>query len=101
MQKRTNIFLTLLISFVIQSETFAQKPNCTGTRVLNQEKSKLESQPEGLTSSVFVIKQDGDEFRQTFNIHFAVILAYGNFVQLIYCIQSLHEKRIKLYGKGN
>ena len=64
MFKRIVILLALLVSFFIQ-ETYAQKPNYTGTWVLNQEKSKLESQPEGLTSTVFVIKQDGDEFKLT------------------------------------
>ena len=65
MLKRITILLSLTVCFVKQSETFAQKLNYTGTWVLNQEKSKLESRPEGLTSTVFVIKQDGDEFKLT------------------------------------
>jgi hypothetical protein len=44
---------------------FAQKPNYTGTWVLNSGKSKLDSRPEGLTSSVFIIKQQGDKFKLT------------------------------------
>jgi hypothetical protein len=65
MYNRTKILLTLLVCFVYQSETFAQKPNYTGTWLLNLEKSKLESRPEGLTSSVFMIKQEGDKFKLT------------------------------------
>jgi hypothetical protein len=59
------IFLTALALFVYQSQISAQSPNFTGTWVLNLEKSKLESRPEGLTSSVFIIKQDGDKFSLT------------------------------------
>ena len=33
--------------------------------MLNLAKSKLESRPEGLTSTVFIIKQDGDKFSLT------------------------------------
>ena len=33
--------------------------------MLNFEKSKLEHRPNGLTSSVFIIKQEGDKFRLT------------------------------------
>jgi len=65
MHNRTKILLTLFVCFVYQSETYAQKPNYTGTWRLNLEKSKLESRPEGLTSSVFMIKQDGDKFKLT------------------------------------
>jgi hypothetical protein len=65
MHNRTKILLTLFVCFVYQSETLAQKPNYTGTWLLNLEKSKLESPPKGLTSSVFVIKQEGDRFKLT------------------------------------
>lgn len=65
MQNRINILLALLICFVYPLKTFAQKPNYTGNWALNQDKSKLESRPEGLTGSLFVIKQDGDEFKLT------------------------------------
>jgi len=47
------------------SQSFAQTPNYTGTWVLNVEKSKLESKPKGLTSTVFIINQDGDKFSLT------------------------------------
>jgi len=40
-------------------------PNYTGTWVLNLEKSQLEDRPEGLTSTVFIIKQEGDKFSLT------------------------------------
>jgi hypothetical protein len=55
------ILLTLVVLFVSRSQIFAQKPNYTGTWVLNLEKSKFESRPEGLTRSVFIIKQEGDK----------------------------------------
>lgn len=65
MKNEINIFLTLLGLFVYQSNIFAQTPNYTGTWVLNFEKSKLEHKPNGLTRSVFIIKQDGDKFKLT------------------------------------
>jgi hypothetical protein len=40
-------------------------PNYSGTWVLNNEKSKIESGPEGMTSSVFIIKQAGADFSLT------------------------------------
>jgi hypothetical protein len=64
-------FLSLLGLLVYQSSAFSQIPNYTGTWVLNIEKSKLEHPPNGLTKSVFVIKQDGDNFKLT-RIHFFV-----------------------------
>ena len=65
MKSKIKILLTVLGSFVYQSQVFAQTPNYTGTWVLNLEKSTLEHPPEGLTSSVFIIKQEGDKFRLT------------------------------------
>ena len=65
MNSRIKILLTLVVFFVSLSQTFAQQPNYTGTWVLNLEKSNLESRPEGLTSSVFMIKQEGDKFKLT------------------------------------
>lgn len=50
---------------VYQLPFFAQKSNFTGTWVLNLQKSKFEFGAEGLTSSVFVIEQDGDKFKLT------------------------------------
>jgi hypothetical protein len=65
MNKKIKILLTILGFFVCQSQTFAQKPNFTGTWVFNFEKSKFEFGPEGLTSSLFIIKQDADNFKLT------------------------------------
>jgi len=59
------ILLALVVFFVSRSQTFAQKPNYTGTWLLNLENSRLESRPEGLTSTVFIIKQEGDKFKLT------------------------------------
>ena len=60
--KRLLLALTLL---VFQVTTFAQKNNYTGTWILNLEKSKLEHRPAGLTKSIFIIKQEGDQFKLT------------------------------------
>ena len=65
MKSKIKILLAVLGSFFYQSQVFAQMPNYTGTWVLNLEKSTLEHPPEGLTSSVFIIKQEGDKFRLT------------------------------------
>jgi hypothetical protein len=65
MNTKIKFLPTILIIFLCQSQTFAQKPNFTGTWMLNLEKSKFEFGPEGLTSSIFIINQDGDNFRLT------------------------------------
>jgi hypothetical protein len=56
--------LLLLLGIMFQSQIFAQVPNFTGTWKLNFEKSKLDTTDnlKGLTSQIFVIKQDGDNF---------------------------------------
>jgi hypothetical protein len=59
---KNKILLTILCFFVCKSHFFAQTANYTGTWVLNLEKSKLESKPNGLTGSIFIIKQEGDKF---------------------------------------
>ena len=56
------LLLTVLGLSIYQSTTFAQLLNYSGTWRLNMEKSKLEHKPKGLTGSVFIIKQKGDEF---------------------------------------
>ena len=59
---------TVLIIFGLtfyQSHTFAQAPNYSGTWVLSNEKSKIRSRPDGMTSSVFIIKQVGNDFSLT------------------------------------
>lgn len=48
-----------------QLKTLDQTPDLNGTWILNFEKSKLEHKPAGLTRSVFIIKQEGDQFRLT------------------------------------
>src|SRR5215212_4864449 len=63
--KNKRLFLTVLGLYICQLTIFAQTPNYSGTWVLNLEKSKLENKPKGLTSSIFIIKQEGDEFRLT------------------------------------
>ena len=64
MKSKIKILLTVLGSFIYQSQTFAQTPNYTGTWVLNFEKSKLDKSDtlNGLTGQIFVIKQDGNKF---------------------------------------
>jgi len=59
------ILMLVLGLFIYQIQIDAQKNNFTGTWILNLEKSKLEHKPDGLTSSVFVIKQDGDKLKLT------------------------------------
>jgi hypothetical protein len=63
MKIKTKILLTVLGFFVYQSKIFSQVPNYTGTWVLNLEKSILEHPPKGLTSTVFIINQEGEKFR--------------------------------------
>lgn len=57
--------LLLLTLFFCQFNVFSQTPNFSGTWVLNFNKSKLEERPNGLTNSIFIIKQEGDVFRLT------------------------------------
>ena len=46
MNKKIKILLTLIGLFLYQSQIFAQIPNYSGTWVLNNDKSKIESRPE-------------------------------------------------------
>lgn len=62
MKNHIKTLVTVLGLFVYQSQIFAQPPNYTGTWVLNLQKSKLETRPTGLTSSLFIIKQEGIKF---------------------------------------
>jgi len=64
MTAKAKPFLIVLILLIYLS-ALAQKDNYTGTWILNFEKSKLEHKPDGLTSTVFVIKQEGDKFQLT------------------------------------
>lgn len=65
MRNKIFSFLTVLGLFVYQSQIFAQTPDYTGTWILNLEKSTLQHRPNGLTSSVFIIKQEGEKFSLT------------------------------------
>jgi len=65
MRNTMKILLTVFGLFVYQSQIFAQTSNYTGTWVLNNEKSKIQSRPDGMTSSVFIIKQVGNNFSLT------------------------------------
>ena len=65
MNGKTAVLLIVFGFFACPLQILAQQPNYTGTWVLNLEKSKLESHRAGLTSSLFVIKQDGDNFKLT------------------------------------
>jgi hypothetical protein len=65
MKNKIKVLLIVAGIFFYQSYIFAQTPNYTGTWVLNNEKSKIESRPDGMTSSVFIIKQAGNNFSLT------------------------------------
>lgn len=62
-----NIKTILIISGLVflKSHLVAQIPNYSGIWVLNNEKSKILSRPDGMTSSVFIIKQMGNIFSLT------------------------------------
>lgn len=63
MSYRKAFFLLIFALISFQSQIFAQLPDFSGTWVLNLNKSKLEQKPEGLTGSVFILKQDGANFK--------------------------------------
>jgi hypothetical protein len=65
MNKPVKLLSSLLGLFMYQAQIFAQIPNYSCTWVLNNVKSKIESRPDGMTSSVFVIKQVGNNFSLT------------------------------------
>lgn len=65
MPNKLRTILVVLSLLIYSSELFSQKANYTGTWVLNNDKSKIESRPDGMTSSVFVIKQMGNSFSLT------------------------------------
>lgn len=96
MNKKTKSFLALLGLFICQLNIFAQAPDFTGTWILNFEKSKLEQPPSGLTGSVFIIKQEGDNFKLT-RIHI-----FGNKKREISfkMIADGKTRRIKILFKG-
>jgi hypothetical protein len=63
MPKISLMLWTILLVLIIQSPVIAQAPNFTGTWVMNKEKSKIEDPSEGMTGSIFRIKQEGNKFR--------------------------------------
>jgi hypothetical protein len=62
---KIRILLTLISLLFYQSQILAQTPNYSGTWVLNNEKSNIQSRPDGMSSSVFIIKQKGNDFSLT------------------------------------
>lgn len=64
MNKFYIILFTALIVVGFQNHSLAQN-NFSGTWILNMEKSKLEDKTDGLTGSVFVLKQTGNQLRLT------------------------------------
>lgn len=65
MKKLTRLLLTTIMLQAVCLSSFGQNQNFTGTWILNFEKSKLEHKADGLTGSMFIIKQDGNKFRLT------------------------------------
>jgi hypothetical protein len=65
MNYNLKFFFTFILLIAFQPAIFAQRPNYTGTWILNFKKSKLEHQPQGLTSTIFRINQNGDNFSLT------------------------------------
>jgi hypothetical protein len=59
------VLLAIIVALCFQLNIFAQTDNYSGTWVLNNEKSKIVSRQEGMTSSIFVIDQKGDDFSLT------------------------------------
>ncbi|MCA2853894.1 MAG: hypothetical protein ACK5VM_00330 [Bacteroidota bacterium] len=62
MNSKSKILLTLLCIFLFQTNEFAQTPNFSGIWVLNFEKSAIEDKDKNLTSQIFEIIQNGDDF---------------------------------------
>src|SRR4051794_37582645 len=63
--KNIKTILIILGLLFLKLHLVAQIPNYTGTWVLHNEKSKIQSRPDGMTSAVFIIKQVGNEFSLT------------------------------------
>jgi hypothetical protein len=63
MNIKIKTLLTVFGFIVYQSQAFSQKPNYTGTWILNIEKSQLQANwAKGITKGVFTITQVGDKF---------------------------------------
>jgi hypothetical protein len=65
LRKTLLLLIITVFSVVFNTSLQAQTPDFTGTWVLNMEKSKLDDPPQGMTSSIFVIKQEDDHFKIT------------------------------------
>lgn len=65
MKNKMKFLLVLFGLFFYHSQIFAQTLNYSGTWVLNNEKSKIQSRPAGMTSSTFIIEQKGNDFSLT------------------------------------
>jgi len=63
--KNIKTILIILGLLFLKLHLVAQIPNYTGTWVLNNEKSEIQSRPDGMTSAVFIIKQVGNDFSLT------------------------------------
>ncbi|MES1220576.1 MAG: hypothetical protein ABUT20_34055 [Bacteroidota bacterium] len=113
MKNTVKNLLPLIGLFVYQSQVFAQAPDYSGTWVLNNEKSKLQSRPDGMTSSVFIIKQVGNNFSLTIHHIFGdakdtiiiKMLADGKTRQVLSAFKGKLERKenylqITLWKKG-
>jgi hypothetical protein len=64
----------IIVSILLLSQSvFAQNQNYSGIWILNNEKTKLQARPDGMTSSVFIIKQSGRNFSLTIHHVFGAI----------------------------
>jgi hypothetical protein len=63
--KNIKTMLIIIGLLFLKLHLVAQIPDYTGTWVLNNEKSKIQSRPDGMTSAVFIIKQEGNNFSLT------------------------------------
>ena len=94
--KITQITFLLFLISLCPIQIFSQTPNYSGTWILNLEKSNLESQPDGLTGSIFIIDQEGDEFSLT-RYHI-----YGDKKKKISfkMLEDGKTRRVKIFFKG-
>jgi len=65
MKKKSKFLLLFIGLSFYESQVFSQTPNYSGTWVLNNEQSKIQTRPDGMTSSVFIIEQKGKDFSLT------------------------------------
>jgi hypothetical protein len=96
MDKATRYFITSFISIMSCMVSLAQQADFSGTWVLNVGKSKLEDMAEGLTGSIFSIRQDGDRFKLKIYHLFGEKKRKIGFKMLA----DGKERRVKLIFKG-